>query len=112
MISTVVKDWMIHLKMTEISHLPLTVLQKYRIKALVLSGDKSYVETPIEQLGNGNALSFDITLSSEPESGDILFESDAAYGTHDIRIMSNGKLGFTRNCMIITSIIHYRSEKK
>ena len=69
---------------------------KVQNKALVLSGDKSYVETPIEQLGNGNALSFDITLSSEPESGDILFESDAAYGTHDIRIMSNGKLGFTR----------------
>ena len=69
---------------------------KVQNKALVLSGDKSYVETPIEQLGNGNALSFDITLSSEPEAGDILFESDAAYGTHDIRIMSNGKLGFTR----------------
>lgn len=69
---------------------------KVQNKALVLSGDKSYVKTPIEQLGNGNALSFDITLASEPEAGDILFESDAAYGTHDIRIMSNGKLGFTR----------------
>lgn len=64
--------------------------------ALNLKGGSSYVTTPIEKLGNGNALSFDITLTKAAEAGDIIFEADAAYGTHDIRIMENGKLGFTR----------------
>lgn len=64
--------------------------------ALVLGGGESYVTTPIEQLGNGNQLSFDITLDQPAEPGDILFEEDAPYGTHDIRIMEDGKLGFTR----------------
>ena len=52
--------------------------------------------SPIEELGNGNQLSFDIKLEEPAKPGDILFESDAAYGTHDIRIMEDGKLGFTR----------------
>ena len=63
---------------------------------LVLGDEASYVTTPIEKLGNGNVLSFDIRLTAEAKAGDILFESDAAYGTHDIRIMADGKLGFTR----------------
>ena len=64
--------------------------------ALQLKEGKSYVTSPIEQLGNGNALSFDITLEKEGKPGEILFEEDAPYGTHDIRIMDDGKLGFTR----------------
>lgn len=64
--------------------------------ALVLKDGASYVTSPIEQLGNGNQLSFDIKLEEPAKPGDILFESDAAYGTHDIRIMEDGKLGFTR----------------
>ncbi|MGG7212923.1 discoidin domain-containing protein [Clostridium nigeriense] len=64
--------------------------------ALTLDTDESYVTSPIEKLGNGNELSFDITLEKASKPGDILFEADAAYGTHDIRIMENGKLGFTR----------------
>lgn len=63
---------------------------------LTLNDGGSYVTTPIEQLGNGNQLSFDITLKEPAEPGDILFEEDAPYGTHDIRIMEDGKLGFTR----------------
>ncbi len=63
---------------------------------LVLNKDDSYISTPIDKLGNGNALSFDIQLSKAPEAGDILFETTPEYGTHDIRIMSNGQLGFTR----------------
>lgn len=64
--------------------------------ALVLKDGESYVTSPIEELGNGNQLSFDIKLEESAKPGDILFESDAAYGTHDIRIMEDGKLGFTR----------------
>ncbi len=64
--------------------------------ALVLKDGESYVTSPIEELGNGNQLSFDIKLEEPAKPGDILFESDAAYGTHDIRIMEDGKLGFTR----------------
>ena len=65
-------------------------------KALVLEDGVSYVTSPIKKLGNGNKLSFDIKLKKPAKPGDILFESDADYGTHDIRIMEDGKLGFTR----------------
>ena len=61
-----------------------------------LGDEESYVTTPIEQLGNGNAISFDLELNKPSKPGDILFEADPAYGTHDIRVMENGKLGFTR----------------
>lgn len=64
--------------------------------ALVLNDGVSYVTSPIKKLGNGNKLSFDIKLKKPAKPGDILFESDADYGTHDIRIMEDGKLGFTR----------------
>lgn len=64
--------------------------------ALVLKDGESYVTSPIEELGNGNQISFDIKLEKPAVPGDILFEADAAYGTHDIRIMEDGKLGFTR----------------
>ena len=64
--------------------------------ALHLKDKESYVTSPIEQLGNGNALSFDIKLDKPSKPGDIIFEETAPYGTHDIRVMNNGKLGFTR----------------
>ncbi len=64
--------------------------------ALVLSGGNSYVSMPIDKVGNGNSLSFDITLTEAAEPGDILFECTPEYMTHDIRIMDDGKLGFTR----------------
>ncbi len=64
--------------------------------ALTLSGNNSYVTSPINKIGNGNELSFDITLTEIPEPGDIIFETTPEYGTHDIRIMEDGKLGFTR----------------
>ena len=63
--------------------------------AVSLQGDESFVETPLDKLGDGNELSFDLKLE-EAVSGQILFESDSAYDTHDIRIMEDGKLGFTR----------------
>ncbi len=63
---------------------------------LILSDDASYVTSKINKLGNGNFLSFDIKLDAAAKAGDILFESDAPYGTHDIRILSDGTLGFTR----------------
>lgn len=64
--------------------------------ALVLKDGESYVTSPIDVLGNGNEVSFDIKLEKPAKPGDILFEADAPYGTHDIRIMEDGKLGFTR----------------
>lgn len=69
---------------------------KVENNALAIGGENSYATSPIEVLGNGNELSFDITLSDIAKPGDIIFEEDAAYGTHDIRIMEDGKLGFTR----------------
>ncbi|MFQ8704654.1 MAG: discoidin domain-containing protein [Thomasclavelia sp.] len=63
--------------------------------AVKLEGGESYIETPLNKLGDGNELSFDLKLE-EAQSGQILFESDSAYGSHDIRITENGKLGFTR----------------
>ena len=64
--------------------------------ALTLTGGNSFVGTPIEKIGNLSSLSFDITLTEEAEPGMILFETDAEYYTHDIRIMEDGTLGFTR----------------
>ncbi|KAB5608047.1 Ig-like domain-containing protein [Bifidobacterium jacchi] len=63
---------------------------------LSLNGGTSYVTTPIDQLGNGNQVSFDITLNEPAKPGDIIFETDAPYATQDIRIMDDGTLGFTR----------------
>ena len=64
--------------------------------AMILNGGESYAETPVEKLGTGNRLAFDITLTEAAQPGDILFEADSEYGTHDIRIMEDGTLGFTR----------------
>ncbi|MBQ2920512.1 MAG: discoidin domain-containing protein, partial [Oscillospiraceae bacterium] len=64
--------------------------------ALTLNGGSSYVTSPVKKIGNGNALSFDITLTEAAEPGDILFETTPEYYTHDIRIMDDGTLGFTR----------------
>ncbi len=67
--------------------------------ALQLNGGESYVETPITKLATGNTLEFDITLDEEPEAGSILFEADTEGNedyAHSIRIMDDGRLGFTR----------------
>lgn len=65
--------------------------------ALKLSGGESYAQTPLTTLGSTNAKSLSFTIDlEEVKPGQILFEADAAYGTHDIRITENKKLGFTR----------------
>ncbi len=66
---------------------------------LVLNGDESYVETPFTKLATGNKLEFDITLDKEPTPGDIIFEASNTGNelySHDIRIMDDGTLGYTR----------------
>lgn len=63
---------------------------------LNLAGGASYMESPLDKIGTGTSLSFDIELTRPACPGDILFEADAPYGTLDIRVMDNGKLGFTR----------------
>ena len=63
---------------------------------LVLEGGASYVTSPVQKIAAGTDLSFDITLDKPACPGDILFEADAPYGTLDIRVMDDGKLGFTR----------------
>lgn len=65
-------------------------------KEFVLNGKESYVTTPIDRVGPGKELSFDITMKKPGMPGEILFEADAEYGTYDIRIMNDGTLGFTR----------------
>ena len=62
---------------------------------LKLLGNDSYVETGLDKLGFGNALEFDITLTEKPQPGQILFEADSEYDTHDIRILDDGTLGYT-----------------
>ena len=69
---------------------------KVENKAFVLNGNESYVSTPIDRVGPGKELSFDITMTKPGMPGQILFEADAEYGTYDIRIMEDGTLGFTR----------------
>lgn len=63
--------------------------------SVTLGGGKSFAETALTRLGNGDSLIFKAHFNSViPET--ILFECDAPYGTHDIRITGSGKLGFTR----------------
>ena len=72
------------------------VSAKVEDKAFVLNGKESYVSTPLDRVGPGKELSFDITMKKPGMPGEILFEADAEYGTYDIRIMEDGTLGFTR----------------
>lgn len=62
---------------------------------LKLLGNDSYVATGLDKLGFGNALEFDIALAEEAKPGQILFEADSEYDTHDIRILDDGTLGYT-----------------
>lgn len=63
---------------------------------LKISGGVSYAATPVEQLGSdGNMLSFTLKMD-EVNPGQIIFEEDSPYGTHDIRILENNKLGYTQ----------------
>lgn len=62
---------------------------------LHLHGGTSYALLPINQTGPGHFLRFTLTLDSAAP-GQILFETDPDYNTHDIRITADGKLGFTR----------------
>ncbi|MEY8427369.1 discoidin domain-containing protein [Lachnospiraceae bacterium 46-15] len=69
--------------------------------ALKLSGGESYAQTPLTALGSTEAKSLSFTMDlEEVKPGQILFEADAPYGTHDIRITENNKLGFTRELYI------------
>lgn len=79
----------------------LKVLNNVQIEnnALKLNSGVSYAEGLIKKLPRKARLEFDITLLTEAIPGQILFEADhegsEAY-SHDIRITSDGNLGFTR----------------
>lgn len=66
-------------------------------QALKLNGGESFAQSPLTVIGStgGTTLSFTLKLD-EVVPGQILFEADSPYGTHDIRITENNKLGFTR----------------
>lgn len=49
----------------------------------------------ITESSHGKAVSFTLKMD-EVISGTVLMEDDAPYGTHDVRIMDGGRLGFTR----------------
>lgn len=61
---------------------------------ITLSGGSSFVNGGCKKLGEKAKLDLQIEFQ-EVRPGQILLESDAPYGTHDIRITENGKLGFT-----------------
>lgn len=62
-----------------------------------LSGKDSYVETGCRNAEIGASLHMIIEFD-EVKPGQIIMEADAPYGTYDIRITENGKLGFTAEC--------------
>lgn len=63
-------------------------------KNVLLKGGSSFVNTGCKKLETGSKLSIEISFD-EITPGQIIMESDAPYGTYDIRITENGKLGFT-----------------
>lgn len=59
-----------------------------------LDGGASFIETGCQCLETGTKLEITLKLE-EVKPGQILMEADAPYGTYDIRITGNLKLGFT-----------------
>lgn len=64
------------------------------LKNIELKGGNSFVNTGLNHLETGTKLILSVTFD-EVKPGQILMEADAPYGTYDIRITDNGKLGFT-----------------
>ncbi len=64
------------------------------IKNITLKGGNSFVNTGFKNLKTGTKLSMTVKFD-EVVPGQIIMEADALYGTYDIRITENGKLGFT-----------------
>lgn len=64
------------------------------LKNLVLKGGSSFVNTGCRNLETGSKLSITLSLD-DVVPGQIIMEADAPYGTYDVRITKNGKLGFT-----------------
>lgn len=63
----------------------------YNVK---LNGGASFIESGCRNIPTGKKLKITVELD-EVVPGQILMEADAPYGTYDIRITKNGKLGFT-----------------
>lgn len=59
-----------------------------------LDGGVSFVETGCKNLNVGDCLCISIKFN-EIKAGQIITEADAPYGTYDLRITENHKLGFT-----------------
>lgn len=59
-----------------------------------LAGGSSFVETGCKNLVNGAVLHLCIKFD-EIKPGQIIMEADCPYGTYDLRITENGKLGYT-----------------
>ncbi len=59
-----------------------------------LTGGSSFVESGINKLDTGTKLNIIIEFR-EVVPNQIILEADAPYGTYDLRITENGKLGFT-----------------
>lgn len=64
------------------------------IRDITLTGKNCYVESGVARLDFGAKLNLEIEFS-EVVPNTIITEADAPYGTYDIRITKNGKLGFT-----------------
>lgn len=67
------------------------------IKNISLNGGADFKETGTRALPVGSKIKFSVAFN-EAKAGQILMESDCAYGSWDIRITENGKLGFTTEC--------------
>ena len=64
------------------------------LKNIDLTGGKSFLESGCKKLETGAKLKLTIEFI-EVIPNQIIMEADAPYGTYDIRITENGKLGFT-----------------
>lgn len=65
------------------------------VNLLFLFGGESYIATHYAPFPVGTTMNLDI-LFNEVGPNQIIMEADAPYGTYDIRLTENGKLGFTR----------------
>lgn len=74
--------------------LPDTSSTFKEISNISLTGGNCFTESGLQKLNTGTKLNMVIEFK-EVVPNQIIMEADAPYGTYDIRITENGKLGFT-----------------
>ena len=84
-------------------------IQTYR--DIDLSGGECFIESGCRKLETGTKLKISIEFK-EIVPNRIIMEADAPYGTYDIRINENGRLGFYGRGIFLRIQLYSRSKQR